>query len=96
MAEVHRDPHTGDRVVVHKSRTGRILAIVAILILAIVALLFASGFWTANVSGGDLPEVSVKGGEVPKVGVDSKRVVVGSKKEVIDIPTVGVKNNGEE
>lgn len=96
MAEVHKDPYTGDRVVVHKSRTGRTLAIVAILILAVVGLLFATGFWKADVSGGDMPEVSVKGGEVPKVDVDSKEVVVGSKKETIDVPTVGVKDNGEE
>lgn len=96
MAEVHRDPYTGDRTVVHKSGAGRTLAIVVILILAVVGILFATGFWKADVSGGDVPEVSVKGGELPKVDVDSKEVVVGSKKETIDVPTVGVKDNGEE
>jgi hypothetical protein len=40
--------------------------------------------------------VSVKGGELPKVDVDSKAVVVGTKKETIDVPTVGVKDNGEK
>ena len=96
MAEVHRDPYTGDPTVVLKSRGGRRLAIVVILILAVVGILFATGFWKADVSGGDVPEVSVKGGELPKVDMDSKEVVVGSKKETVDVPTVGVKDNGEE
>lgn len=96
MVEVHRDPHSGDHAVVHKSRGGRTLAIVLILILAIVGILFATGFWKADMQGGDVPEVSVKGGELPKVDVDSKAVVVGTKKETIDVPTVGVKDNGEE
>jgi hypothetical protein len=97
MAEVHRDPYTGDRTVVHKSGgAGRTLAIVVILILAVVGILFATGFWKADVKGGDMPEVSVKGGDLPKVDVDSKAVVVGSKKETIDVPTVGVKDNGEK
>lgn len=96
MAEVHQDPYTGDRVVVRKSKGGRTLAIVLVVILAIVGILFATGFWDADVSGGDVPEVSVQGGALPKVDVDSKEVVVGSKKETIDVPTVGVKDNGEE
>lgn len=96
MAEVHRDPYDGDRVVVHKSRTGRTLAIALILILAIVGILFATGFWKADVSGGDVPEVSVDGGALPNVDVDSKEVVVGTKEETVDVPTVGVKDNGEE
>lgn len=96
MAEVHRDPYTGDRVVIHKNRGGWTIAAVLVIILAIVGILFATGFWKADVSGGDVPEVSVKGGELPKVDVDSKAVVVGTKKETIDVPTVGVKDNGEK
>lgn len=96
MAEVHRDPYSGDRVVVHKSRRGLMLAVIVVLILAVVGILFATGFWKADVRGGDMPEVSVKGGELPKVDVDSKGVVVGTKKETIDVLTVGVKDNGEE
>lgn len=96
MVEVREDPAGRDHVVVKRSGAGRTLAIVLIVILAIVGILFATGFWKADVSGGDLPEVSVKGGEVPKVDVDSKEVVVGTKKEEIDVPTVGVKDNGEE
>lgn len=85
-----------DRVIVKKSSTGRTIAILAILALAIVGLLFATGFWSADVKGGDLPEVSVDGGALPKVDVDSKEVVVGTKKEEIEVPTVGVKDNGGE
>lgn len=96
MVDVRTDGTDRDRVVVRRSGGGRTLAIILILILAVVGILFATGFWKANVSGGDLPEVSVKGGEVPKVDVDSKAVVVGTKKEQIDVPTVGVKDNGEK
>ena len=85
-----------DRVIVKKRNTGRTIAIFAILALAIVGLLFATGFWSADVKGGDLPEVSVDGGALPKVDVDSKEVVVGTKKEEIEVPTVGVKDNGGE
>lgn len=96
MADVHRDPYDPDRVVVRKSSGGRTLAIVAIVILAVVGLLFATGFWKADVAGGDMPEVSVEGGALPSVDVDSKEVVVGTKEETIDVPTVGVKDNGED
>lgn len=87
---------------------GRILLIVAVILALIVAVLFATGFWSADVKEGALPDVSVKGGEMPAVDVDSKEVVVGTKpetvdvptvgtkEETIDVPTVGVKNNGEE
>lgn len=96
MVDVHTDRYTDERVVVHKQRGGRTVAIALILVLAVVGILFATGFWKADVSGGDVPEVSVKGGELPKVDVDSKAVVVGTKKETIDVPTVGVKDNGEK
>jgi hypothetical protein len=91
-----RDAPDHDRVVVRRGGVGRTLAIVLILILAVVGILFATGFWKADVSGGDLPEVSVKAGAVPKVDVDSKEVVVGTKKEEVEVPTVGVRDNGEE
>ncbi len=95
MVEVRNDPY-GDRVIVKKSGAGRTIAIVLIVAVAIVGLLFATGFWKADMTGGDVPEVSVKGGELPSVDVDSKEVVVGTKKEEIDVPTVGVRDNGEE
>ncbi|WP_088185645.1 hypothetical protein [Sphingobium sp. Z007] len=95
MVEVRNDPY-GDRVVVKKSSGGRTIAIILIVALAIVGVLFATGFWKADVSGGDMPEVSVKGGDLPKVDVDSKEVVVGTKTEQVEVPTVGVKDNGGE
>lgn len=86
-----------------------ILGIIAALVLIVVAL-FASGFWSADVKEGALPDVDVsaKGGAMPDVDVDSKEVVVGTKeetievpkieteKEKVDVPVVGVKDNGEE
>lgn len=81
---------------VKKSSGGRTIAIILIVALAVVGVLFATGFWKADVSGGDVPEVSVKGGALPKVDLDSKEVVVGTKKEVVEVPTVGVKDNGEK
>ncbi|MET0372046.1 MAG: hypothetical protein ABW039_11810 [Sphingobium sp.] len=95
MVEVRNDPYN-DRVVVQKSNTGRTIAIIVVVALAIVGLLFATGFWKADVAGGDMPEVSVKGGELPKVDVDSKEVVVGTKTETVEVPTVGVRDNGEK
>lgn len=98
-----------DTVVVKKSNTGTIIAIVLVVALVIAALLFATGFWKADVTqSGALPEVSVKGGALPKVDLDSKEVVVGTtatkvdvpkiktETETVSVPTVGVKDNGEK
>lgn len=105
MAEYREDDITVHR---RSGGAGRILLIVAVVLGLIVAVLFATGFWTADVKEGALPDVSVKGGEMPAVDVDSKAVVIGSKpetvnvptvgtkEETIDVPTVGVKDNGEE
>jgi hypothetical protein len=80
------------------------IVIVLVVIAAIVGVLFATGFWSADVKkDGALPQVSVKGGELPNVDLNSKEVVVGTKKtevevpkvktetETVDVPTVGVK-----
>ena len=109
MVEVRRDPYDDrtvvrddgtvvreDRVVVHKSHTGRNIGIIIVLILAVVGILFATGFWKADVTGGDMPEVTVQGGALPKVDVDSKEVVVGTKTEEVEVPVVAVKDNGEK
>jgi pseudouridine-5'-phosphate glycosidase len=90
--------------IVKKRSGGTILAIVLVAAAAIVFILFATGFWSANVTkSGAMPEVSVKGGELPRVDMQSKQVVVGTTKakvevpkiktetETIDVPTVGVK-----
>ncbi|MDO7833847.1 hypothetical protein Q4610_02205 [Sphingobium sp. HBC34] len=96
MVDVRNDSYDDRTVIVEKRGPGRTIAIVLIAILAVVGVLFATGFWKADVSGGDMPEVSVKGGDLPKVDVDSKEVVVGTKKATVEVPTVGVKDNGEE
>lgn len=109
MVEVRRDPYDDrtvvredgtvvreEHVVVRKSHAGRYIALIIILILAVVGLLFATGFWKADVSGGDLPEVTVQGGSLPSVNVDSKKVVVGTKTEEVEVPVVTVKDNGEK
>ncbi len=109
MVEVRRDPYDDrtvvrddgtvvreDRVVVHKSHTGRNIGIIIVLILAVVGILFATGFWKADVSGGDMPEVTAQGGSMPSVDVDSKEVVVGTKTEEVEVPVVAVKDNGEK
>ena len=109
MVEVRRDPYDDrtvvrddgtvvreDRVVVRKSNTGRNIGIIIVLIHAVVGILFATGFWKADVTGGDMPEVTVQGGALPKVDVDSKEVVVGTKTEEVEVPVVAVKDNGEK
>jgi beta-lactam-binding protein with PASTA domain len=98
------DYRTTDTVVVKRRGPGTTIAIVLLVIVVIVGLLFATGFWSANVTkSGALPEVSVKGGALPKVDMDSKEVVVGTSKtkvetetETVDVPTIGVKDNGEK
>lgn len=95
-----------DTVVVKRRSGGTVIAIVVVAALVIVGLLFATGFWSADVTkSGALPEVSVKGGELPKVDVDSKEVVVGTSKtkvevpkvetetKTLDVPTIGVKDD---
>lgn len=69
-----------------------------VLVAAIVVagVLFATGFWSADVKEGAMPKVAVEGGKLPEVDVDSKEVVVGTEKKEIDVPVVGVKDNGEK
>ena len=67
---------------------GKVVAIIALAIVLIVAVLFATGFWSADVKEGALPDVKVSGGEMPKVDVDSKEVVVGTKETTVDVPKV--------
>lgn len=87
----------------------KLLAILAIVVLLAIVL-FATGFWSADVKEGALPDVDVtaKGGAMPEVDVDSKEVVVGTtnttievpkietEKEKVSVPVIGVKDNGEE
>ncbi len=87
----------------------KLLAILAVIVLVVIVL-FATGFWRADVKEGALPDVDVtaKGGDLPEVDVDSKEVVVGTtnttievpkietEKEKVAVPVIGVKDNGEE
>jgi hypothetical protein len=95
MVDVRRNPYD-NHIVVRKSGAGKAIAVIALAVVAIVAILFATGFWTADVREGSLPEVSIKGGSLPKVDVDSKEVVVGTKRTEVDVPTVGVKDDGKK
>lgn len=103
------DYRGGDPVVEKRRSGGTTIVIILVALAVIVGLLFASGFWSANVTkDGALPEVSVKGGALPKVDLDSKEVVVGTSKtkvevpkvetetKTVEVPTVGVKDNGEK
>lgn len=87
----------------------KLLGILAVIVV-IAIILFATGFWSADVKEGALPDVDVsaEGGALPEVDVDSKEVVVGTTEtnievpkietetEQVDVPVVGVKDNGEE
>jgi len=86
------------RVVERRSGGGASVLIGILLIAAVViAVLFATGFWKLNVEReGALPTVDVRGGQLPKVDVDSKKVVVGTKKTTVDVPTVGVKDDDKK
>ncbi|HXH17343.1 MAG TPA: hypothetical protein VNJ10_14580 [Sphingomonas sp.] len=103
------DYRNNETVVVKRRGPGTTIAIVLVVIAIIVGLLFATGFWSADVTkSGALPEVAVKGGALPKVDMDSKEVVVGTSKttvevpkvktetETVDVPTIGVKDNGQK
>jgi hypothetical protein len=105
MTEYRNADGTTTRVE-RKSNTGAIIAGIVVLLLVIVGILFATGFWSADVKGGAMPDVDVsaKGGEMPKVDMDSKSVVVGTTEksvevpkvttttEKVDVPVVGVSN----
>ena len=92
MAEYRTTDRDGNTVYVEKrgGGAGRTIAIIALLALVVVGLLFATGFWKMNTSGGSLPtvDVSAKGGSMPNVDLDSKKVVVGTRETTVDVPKV--------
>lgn len=89
------DPYRDDRVETRKSGMS-VWVWVVLAVVVIVGVLFATGFWSADVKEGAMPDVSVEGGKLPGVDVDSKEVVVGTEKKEVEVPVVGVKDNGEE
>lgn len=87
VEEVRRDPVTGEAVVVKRGGGNSTLLIVLLLAAALAALAYFTGL--LNFSGKvEAPKVSVQGGELPDASVG--KVVVGTKKETIDVPVVGV------
>ena len=92
-----------------RSNAGKVIGIILLAIVIVVGVLFVTGFWSANVKGGSLPKVNVsaKGGDLRDVDVHSKEVVVGTskqtvtvpkvetKKTTVDVPTIGVKDDGK-
>ncbi len=86
------DGHTTE--VHRKSGVGAVITTIVLIAAVIIGLLFATGFFSANVTEtGSLPTVSVKAkeGSLPNIDFDSKEVVVGTKKTTIDVPTVDTK-----
>lgn len=87
-----------------------VLIILAVAVIVLIVL-FATGFWSVEQTReGELPnvEVNAEGGQLPAFDADSKEVVAGTteteievpkvetEKETVEVPVVGVKDNGEE
>ena len=107
MAE-YRNADGTTTIVEKRSNTGMVIGLIVAAAVIIIALLFMTGFWSADVmKTGSLPDVQVsaKGGSLPDVDVHSKEVVVGTKptqvtvpkvettKTTVDVPVVGVKDD---
>jgi hypothetical protein len=78
-------------VVERRSSTGLVVGIIVAVAVIIVAFLFLTGFWSADVKKtGSLPDVHVSadGGSLPQVDVHSKEVVVGTKATKVTVPKV--------
>jgi len=107
MAE-YRNADGTTTIVEKRSNAGIVIGLIIALAAIIIALLFLTGFWSADVKkSGSLPDVhvSAQGGSLPEVDVHSKEVVVGTKptkvtvpkvettKTTINVPVVGVKDD---
>jgi hypothetical protein len=66
-----------------------ILIAVAVVVLLLIAGI-ATGFINLGARGGDMPEVKVEGGKLPTVDADVGDIDVGTKNEVIKVPTIDV------
>ena len=62
MAE-YREANSDTTYVEKRSNTGLVIGGVVLAVLIVVGLLFATGFWSANVKGGALPTVNVSAKE---------------------------------
>ena len=89
--EEYRNADGTTTVVERRSNAGIIAGIAIALIVIVVAFLFLTGFWSADVKkDGSLPSVHVSadGGNLPQVAVHSKEVVVGTKPTTVTVPKV--------
>jgi hypothetical protein len=90
------DARPVEPVIVRRRRGGGLLTGLILIIALVVALLFYTGFWSADVTqNGSLPKISVstQPGTMPQVDLQSKKIVIGSKKESVAVPTVGVQDS---
>lgn len=70
---------------------GRTVGIIVIVILVLFGLAWATGIIDFDqTQEGRLPEVNVEGGQLPKVDADVADVDVGTKNEVVEVPTISV------
>ncbi len=97
MAEF-RDPNyqRDDEIVYVRRRSsfGLILGSIVVLLIVIAVVLFATGFWSVDMKGGAMPKVTVtKNGSMPDVTLKSKEIYVGTTKQTVEVPTVGVKDS---
>jgi hypothetical protein len=98
-SRVYPDGRVVEPVIVRRRRGGGFITGLILILALIVALLFYTGFWSVNVTqNGSLPKISVNTspGVLPKVDLESKKIVIGSKKESVAVPTVGVKDSKQD
>lgn len=87
---VREEPVRTSRIERDRMGAGGIIATILVLLLVVAGLLFATGFWSADVKSGSLPKVTVstQGGSLPDVDMKSKKLVVGTKSTTVDVPKV--------
>ena len=76
-----------------KSNAGKVVGAIVVLAIVVAGVLFLTGFWRADISGGASPKVNVsaKGGDLPDVTLHSKEVFVGTTKQTVTVPKVEIK-----
>ena len=90
MAEYRNDADVNGGYPRKSNGGGRLILGIVVAAVIIVAVLFATGFWSASVKEGALPTVkmSAQGGALPDVDVKSKELVVGTKSTTVNVPKV--------
>lgn len=83
------DETTGRTATSH--RNGMKFFVVVAAVVALAAIAWAAGLFTVEADGKlAAPEVDVSGGSVPEVDVNTADIDVGTRSEVIEVPTVDV------